>query len=138
MLEPYTYSLRMYMSKPVSFKELFLLFIFGCMGARLFLVYAAKNIIRKYLPIMGYLAALPSFGFAYAYITGGRSEGAFGQKTWWNDLRPVHAVLYGLFAWNAINKRAGSWKFLFADAILGLISFLIYHWSNGNIQKMYT
>jgi hypothetical protein len=128
----------MYMSKPVSFKELFLLFIFGCMGVRLLLVYAAKNISRKYLPIMGYLAALPAFGFAYIYMSGGRDKGGFGQKAWWNDLRPVHAILYGLFAWNAINKRADSWKFLFADAIFGLISFLIYHWSNGNIQKMYS
>jgi hypothetical protein len=127
----------MYMSKPVSFKELFLLFIFGCMGVRLLLVYAAKNISRKYLPIMGYLAALPAFGFAYIYITDGRDNGRFGQKSWWNVLRPVHAVLYGLFAWSAINKRTDSWKFLFADAILGLISFLIYHWSNGDIQKMY-
>jgi hypothetical protein len=126
----------MYMSKPVSFKELFLLFIFGCMGVRLLLVYAAKNISRKYLPIMGYIMSVPAFGFAYIYMTGGRDKGRFGQKAWWNDLRPVHAILYGLFAWNAINKRTDSWKFLFADAILGLISFLIYHWSNGDIQKM--
>jgi hypothetical protein len=127
----------MYMIKPVSFKELFLLFIFGCMGVRLLIAYAAKRMNPKYLPIMGYLAALPAFGFAYIFMTGGRDKGRFGQKAWWNDLRPVHAVLYGLFAWNAINKNADSWKFLFADAILGLISFLIYHFSNGNIQKMY-
>jgi hypothetical protein len=108
------------------------------MGARLLMAYTAKRINGKYLPIMGYLAALPALGFAYVYISGNRKEGGFGQKAWWNDLRPVHAILYGLFSWNAINKRAGSWKFLFADAIFGLISFLIYHWSNGNIQKMYT
>jgi hypothetical protein len=128
----------MYMNNSIPFKKLFLLFIFGCMGTRLLLAYTAKRINGKYLPIMGYLAALPALGFAYVYISGNRKEGGFGQKAWWNDLRPVHAILYGLFSWNAINKRAGSWKFLFADAIFGLISFLIYHWSNGNIQKMYT
>ena len=126
------------MNNSIPFKKLFLLFIFGCMGARLLMAYTAKRINGKYLPIMGYLAALPALGFAYVYISGNRKEGGFGQKAWRNDLRPVHAILYGLLSWNAINKRAGSWKFLFADAIFGLISFLIYHWSNGNIQKMYT
>jgi hypothetical protein len=126
------------MKSSVPFKELFLLFILGCMSTRLLVAYAAKRISPKYLPVMGYLAALPAFGFAYIYMTDWRDKGRFGQKAWWNDLRPVHAVLYGLFAWSAINGRADAWMFLFADAIFGLISFLIHHWLNGNIQKMYT
>ena len=126
------------MNNSIPFKKLFLLFIFGCMGARLLMAYTAKRINGKYLPIMGYLAALPALGFAYVYISGNRKEGGFGQKAWWNDLRPVHSVLYGLFAWNAINKRSYSWIFLFADAIFGLISFLTHYYSNGKIQKMYT
>lgn len=137
-IRPYTYSLHMYMSKPVSFKELFLLFIFVCMGIRLSMAYLAKRISGKYLQLMGYIMTVPSFGFAYIYVTGNRKEGGFGQKAWWNDLRPVHSVLYGLFAWNAINKRSYSWIFLFADAIFGLISFLTHYYSNGKIQKMYT
>ena len=86
------------------------------------------------------MSALPCISVSLTHIHDRRTETRedFGQKAWWNDLRPVHAILYGLFAWNAINKRAGSWKFLLADAIFGLISFLIYHWSNGNIQKMYS
>ena len=126
------------MSKPVSFKKLFLLFIFVCMGIRLSMAYLAKRISGKYLQLMGYIMTVPSFGFAYIYVTGNRKEGGFGQKAWWNDLRPVHSVLYGLFAWNAINKRSYSWIFLFADAIFGLISFLTHYYSNGKIQKMYT
>ena len=135
---PYTYSLRMYMSKPVSFKELFLLFIFVCMGIRLSLAYLAKRISGKYLQLMGYIMAVPAFGFAYIYVTGIRNKGRFDQKAWWNDLRPIHSVLYGLFAWSAINKRSDSWVFLFADAIFGLISFLTHYYSNGKIQKMYS
>jgi hypothetical protein len=133
----YTYSLHMYMKKPIPFKKLFLLFIVVCMGTRLLMSYIAKSIRGKYLQLMGYLMAVPAFGFAYIYMTGSRNKGRFGQKAWWNDLRPIHAVLYGLFAWNAINKRSNSWMFLFADAIFGLISFLIHYYSNGDIQKMY-
>ena len=128
----------MYMSKPVSFKKLFLLFIFVCMGIRLSMAYLAKRISGKYLQLMGYIMTVPSFGFAYIYVTGSRNKGRFDQKAWWNDLRPIHSVLYGLFAWNAINKRSYSWIFLFADAIFGLISFLTHYYSNGKIQKMYT
>ena len=135
-IRPYTYSLHMYMSKPVSFKELFLLFIFVCMGIRLSMAYLAKRISGKYLQLMGYIMTVPSFGFAYIYVTGSRNKGRFDQKAWWNDLRPIHSVLYGLFAWNAINKRSYSWIFLFADAIFGLISFLTHYYSNGKIQKM--
>ena len=62
------------------------------MGARLLMAYTAKRNNGKYLPIMGYLAALPALGFAYVYISGNRKEGGFGQKAWWNDLRPVHAI----------------------------------------------
>jgi hypothetical protein len=125
------------MKKPIPFKKLFLLFIVVCMGTRLLMSYIAKSIRGKYLQLMGYLMAVPAFGFAYIYMTGSRNKGRFGQKAWWNDLRPIHAVLYGLFAWNAINKRSNSWMFLFADAIFGLISFLIHYYSNGDIQKMY-
>jgi hypothetical protein len=58
----------MYMKSSVPFKELFLLFILGCMSTRLLVAYAAKRISPKYLPVMGYLAALPAFGFAYIYM----------------------------------------------------------------------
>ena len=125
------------METPVPFKKLLVLFIIGCMGTRLLLAYTAKNININYLPIMGYLLTIPAFGFAYVYISGTRKEGAFGQKTWWNDLRPIHALLYGLFAWNAINKKTNSWIYLFIDAMVGLISFIVHHYSNGDIQKLF-
>jgi len=107
----------------------FLLFLIGCIGLRLLLVYIAKNIDITLLKYMGYLLLLPAIGFIYIYLTGIRKTGAevFGDKIWWNNLRPIHALLYLLFAYNAINGNRNAWIFLLIDVLLGLSSFLIYH-----------
>ena len=107
----------------------FALFLIGCMGARLSLAIIAKNIDTKYLKYMGYLLLLPAFGFMFIYLTGIRKTGAevFGEKIWWNNLRPLHAILYLLFSINAINGNRNSWLYLLLDVFIGLIAFLIHH-----------
>lgn len=121
-----------------NLKKRILLFLIGCVGVRLLIAYLAKIININYLPVMGYLAILPAVGFAYIFLTGSRKTGAevFGGKIWWNNLRPIHAILYALFAYNAINKNPNSWKILLADVILGLIAFIIFHYSNGDFAKL--
>ena len=122
-----------------NFQKRFLLFIFGCIFVRILFVIIAKNISLNYLPYLGYLALLPSIGFFYIYFTGTRKTGAevFGEKIWWNNLRPIHALLYALFAYNAINKNIYSWIYLLIDVIIGLISFLIFHYYNGDFKKLF-
>ncbi len=122
-----------------NFQKRFLLFIFGCIFVRTLFVIIAKNISLKYLPYLGYLALLPSIGFFYIYLTGTRKTGAevFGDKIWWNDLRPIHGLLYALFAYNAINKNIYSWVYLLIDVIIGLISFIIFHYYNGDFKKLF-
>ena len=122
-----------------NFQKRFLLFIFGCIFVRILFVIIAKNISLNYLPYLGYLALLPSIGFFYIYFTGTRKTGAevFGDKIWWNDLRPIHGLLYALFAYNAINKNSFSWIYLLIDVIIGLISFLIFHYYNGDFKKLF-
>ena len=117
----------------------FLLFLVGCMGMRSLFVVIAKNISIKYLPILGYLALLPAIGFIYIFISGLRQTGVevFGGKIWWNALRPVHALLYILFAYNAIIGNKMAWIYLFVDIIIGLSSFLIYHYVNGDFVKLF-
>ena len=107
----------------------FLLFLFGCIGTRLLLVYIAKNIDIYFLKYMGYLLLLPAIGFFYIYLTGIRKTGVevFGDKIWWNNLRPIHGFLYLLFSYNAINGNKSSWIYLFIDVLFGLTSFLTYH-----------
>jgi hypothetical protein len=111
-----------------------LLFLIGCIGVRSLFVVIAKYIDTKYLPYLGYLALLPAIGFMYIYLTGSRESGpeTFGNKIWWNNLRPIHATLYCLFAYNAIIGNKKAWIYLLADVLFGLISFLIYHYIKGD------
>jgi hypothetical protein len=66
-------------------------------------------------------------GFLYLFFTGTRKTGAFGEKVWWNNLRPVHALLYLLFAYNAIQGKRNAWVYLLVDALIGLVSFLFVY-----------
>lgn len=121
-----------------NIQKRFLLFLIGCIGTRLLFVFIAKNINISYLHYLGYLALLPAIGFLYIFLTGSRKTGGevFGEKIWWNNLRPIHALLYILFAYNAILGRRSSWKFLLYDVIFGLIAFLYYHWTIGDFSKI--
>ena len=116
----------------------FLLFLIGCIGIRSLFVIIAKNVSINYLPILGYLALLPAIGFVYIFVTGSRKTGAevFGEKIWWNNLRPLHAVLYSLFAYNAIIRNSNAWMYLLIDITLGLVSLLSFHYSNGDFSKL--
>lgn len=116
----------------------FALFLLGCIPTRLAFVYLAKNISLQYLPLLGYLALLPAIGFIYIYLTGSRQVGGetFGDKIWWNNLRPVHALLYFYFAYNAIKMVRNSWVYLLFDVIFGLVSFLTFHFYNGDFKKL--
>jgi hypothetical protein len=112
-----------------TIQKRFFLFLIGCIGTRLFLVYIAKNLDTKLLRYMGYFGLFPAFGFIYIYLTGIRQTGpeVFGDKIWWNNLRPIHALFYILFSYNAINGNKSAWIYLFIDVVFGLISFLTYH-----------
>lgn len=121
-----------------NIQKRFLLFLFGCIGVRSLFVYIAKNVNTQFLMYMGYLALIPAFGFIYLYISGSRQTGVevFGEKIWWNNLRPIHGILYFLFAYNAIIGNKNAWIYLLIDVILGLISFLIFHLYNGDFKKV--
>ena len=109
-------------------KKRFLLFSI-CILVRYLFVIIVNKIDKKYLPYLGLLALLPVFGFLYFYFIGNRKKGALGQKIWWNNLRPIHAMLYLTFAYLAINRSKDSYKPLLIDVIIGLSAFLYYHFS---------
>lgn len=97
-----------------------LLFLIGCMGSRLALVWVAKT-RPELLKYMGIVAIGIAFGFMYIWANGLRKTGAetFGEKIWWNDLRPVHSILWATFAWMALHGNENAWKVLLADVTLG-------------------
>ena len=122
-----------------SIQKRFVLFLFGCIGIRLLFVYIAKNISLNNVYYLGYLALIMPVAFIYIYLTGSRKTGpeVFGDKIWWNNLRPIHALLYCLFAYNAINRNPSAWLFLLADIIIGLIGFLTFHYLNNDFSKLF-
>ena len=121
-----------------TLQERILLFLIGCIGTRTLFVYLAKNASKQNLKYMGYLALLPAIGFLYIYLTGSRKTVAevFGGKIWWNNLRPIHSLLYFLFAYNAIKGNHFAWLYLLADLIIGLFSFLIFHYYNNDFKHL--
>ena len=122
-----------------TIQKRFLLFLIGCIGTRSLFVYLAKNASVQNLMYIGYLALLPAIGFLYIYFSGARKTGAevFGEKIWWNNLRPVHSLLYFIFAYNAINGNKMSWVYLLIDVIIGLLSFLAHNFYNGDFKKVF-
>jgi hypothetical protein len=122
-----------------TIQKRFILFLIGCIGTRMLFVYLAKNANKTYLKYMGYLSIFPAVGFIYLFLTGSRKTGpeVFGDKIWWNDLRPVHVLLYLLFAYNAIKGNDFAWLYLLIDGIIGLIAFLLFHYKNNNFKYVY-
>lgn len=116
----------------------FVLFLFGCIFVRIIITILAKQIDPTYLPYMGFIALFPAFGFLFIFLSGSRKTGleVGGDKIWWNCLRPLHSVLYFLFAYNAFFKNPNSWQFLALDVSIGLISFLLHHYKEGNFHKL--
>ena len=108
----------------------FSLFLLGCIVVRSLFVIIAKFINKKYLPYLGLLALLPAIGFIVVYLGDYRKTGGevFGEKIWWNNLRPVHASLYILFSLLALKKNDYAWVPLLIDVLIGLFSFLLYHY----------
>ena len=121
-----------------NIQKRFLLFLIGCIGIRTLFVYLAKNANKTYLQYMGYISLLPAIGFFYIFLTGSRKTGqeVFGDKIWWNNLRPVHGFIYFLFAYNAIKGNHFAWVYLLVDVIIGLVSFLIFHYYNNDFKHL--
>ena len=138
-----------------NIQKRFLLFLSLCIPIRLAIAVTSKHygnlktkvelpIIGsiKIIRLLGYLALCPIIGWLYITFISPRKTGpeTFGDKIWWNNIRPIHILLYIAFAYlalsNNLRKESKSWIPLFVDALLGLVSFFIYHWSSGSLAKL--
>jgi hypothetical protein len=104
------------------------LFLIGCISLRYYLTYIAQS-RRDLLPNLGKLAIVPAVGFLLIYTLKLRKVGVetLGQPIWWNSLRPLHGVLWAIFAYMAINSHPDAWKVLLADTSIGLIAWSHHH-----------
>jgi len=104
-----------------------LVFVIFCLGTRLLLAYIAKT-QPKYLKLLGYLFGVIGLLMIYLFVTGKRKTGMetqmFGDVIWWNNLRPVHGLLYLLFGYLAIHGDHRAWKIIVVDVLIGLVAFL--------------
>ena len=110
-----------------------MVFLFVCMGIRLFLVYLAYKLPIFWLKIMGLFGIIISIGFFSIFWFGLRKDnGIMGDnKIWWNSLRPFHSLTYlifGILALMSIQKYA--WIVLLFDVLVGLIAFIIHYTTN--------
>jgi len=108
-------------------QKITLLFLFGCIPLRLLFVWLAKN-KQSWLPVMAVFSAIIAIGFSVIYILKLRRTGVevFGDVIWWNDLRPVHAFLYGLFTYLAVADPEHAWKPLAVDVSVGFTAFILH------------
>jgi hypothetical protein len=122
-----------------NIQKRFILFIFGCIFIRTLLVLFVKNIKTKYLPIIGYIILILAIGFFIIYFFDLRKTGieVFRDKIWWNDLRPIHGLIYLTFAYLAIHKNKDAWILLLFDVFLGLVFFLNNHYTKGNFKYLF-
>ena len=101
-----------------------LLFLVGCIGVRTLITYLAYIATTPYLRYMGYIAILPVLGNLYLFVKNTRKTTTLGHPLWWNPIRPIHALLYGLFAYNAIQGNHRAWIYLLLDVMIGLLAFV--------------
>ena len=109
-------------------KNRMLMFFFGCVVARLAIIYMAKLASPKYLKLLAIPALLIGISFIYQSIKH-KKKGAFGGKAWWHSLRNFHALLWILFAILAMKKVKKAYIVLVIDLIAGIIAF-IHHYFN--------
>lgn len=114
----------------------YLLFLLGCIPARILLTYLARNKVL----LIEYITLVIGFGFLYIYFTGSRKTGreVFGDLIWWNKLRIIHGLLYLLFSILTITKTTDSaWVILALDTLIGFVAFMNFHfYKASSITKL--
>jgi len=106
-----------------------ILFICGCIPTRLGLSYIIKNYGIQYKLILSILLLIIAFGFLYIYAFNLRKTGLeiFGDKIWWNNLRPLHGVLYLIASLLIYYENKNAYLVILIDTFIGLLSFILYH-----------
>ena len=120
------------------FKIRFLLFIIGCIGSRLALTTISAFASGWFLILLGILALGPVIGWFYIIFIGKRDTGleVLGDKIWWQNLRPIHMLLWAFFSYLAISGNRNAWLVLLIDTLFGLGAFIVFHYSEGDFAKL--
>lgn len=111
-----------------SAKTRMAMFLIGCIGVRLLFVFAAKKATPGILQYMGIAALFIAIGFVVINKYGLRKTGSeAGGVIWWDDLRPLHAIMYTSFAILAFTNNKYAWVPLLIDVFIGLGAYIAHH-----------
>jgi hypothetical protein len=126
----------------VKLQKRFIMFLVGCIGIRVLMVYISKYGSYNLNLFLAVIALFISIGFFRIYFGGLRKVGleTQGDPIWWNHLRPIHGFLYLLFSIMVFTNiyYNYAWIVLAFDVMIGLFAFLHFHYVEGNIQKLFT
>lgn len=122
-----------------TIQKRFLLFLGLCIPSRIIIALLSIYDNKTIRTLLILFASIIVIGWTYIYITKSRQRGGevFGEKIWWNQLRPVHAFNYLLFIILSLRNNAYASVPLIIDPIIGLLAFINYHYKEGNFKKLY-
>ena len=102
------------------------LFLSVCIPIRIFIIYAVKDLIPyDILPYLSIILFIMGVGFARRFYNHTSTERGFFKGTvWWNDARPIHALLYIVAAFVALFDPKNTWIPLLIDVIVGICTFI--------------
>ena len=97
------------------------IFYLGCIPIRSLTV-AVAVMFPEYAWVVGVMYVVFAVGLAWRLINHKASDrGGFGGSVWWNSMRPVHIVLWLLFAVLVARKDERAWIPLVLDITLSLV-----------------
>lgn len=119
----------------MEFKCLLFVYIFGCLLSRLGIAYLIKEGARKWLKYISAMYLVFGLGIGFLWLTKMRTSGAFREKIWWDDLRPVHALTFLFVSYASFRGMRGwAWKMVVADVVISLVAFINKH--QGELMLM--
>lgn len=106
-----------------------LLFLLVCIPVRLLLAYGVQyGVTNKWIAAAALL--VPAIGFLTIYFKGLRQHptetfGCNQGAVWWNDLRPVHGLLYATAAVLVLKESEFAHYPLYLDVLIGITAFVL-------------
>jgi uncharacterized membrane protein YdcZ (DUF606 family) len=107
-----------------------ILFLFVCLVIRFLFVivalYVSPDTVKLYMSPIAFVIGI-SFIVIYLFDLRKTGQEVIGKSKsiWWNNLRPVHGIMYLLFAIAGYHKMKFAWVFLLIDVILGILAHAV-------------
>jgi hypothetical protein len=107
-----------------------LLFLLACIPVRLLIAYAVQRTPEKYRLLVALALLVPAIGFLTIYFKGlrqnpGETFGCNNGQVWWNDLRPIHGLLYATAAVLVLKESPFAHYPLYLDVLIGITAFVL-------------